>query len=625
MISLLLACAGSPPAPVLPAVRPPLHLEEELASGEELRVNRGTARVRAVRQAAGTRTLSLDLPRDAWLDVALGSEGGPVTMRVRAGGDLLLEHSGVGWSQAQISLAGHTGLTELSFEVEGAGAALWGAPTLRGHQPQAPNVLFYVIDGGGADLMSLYGYDRPTTPALEALAKEGVLFTQARTSSAWTKPSTVGFMSSLHHSVIGGFTKNEDRIPDSVVTMAEHFHGAGYQTAVFTSNPFAGSMSGLESGVDVFRDQGAVPNSTSSAQLHEDFWQWREDWPGQPWWVHIQSTDVHEPHTPTEPYAGTYASEERRHQFEAWWKEVHQVRIDADTVLGRYKARLRHMGVDPREFFRTQWDLYDETMTHNDATIDQLVADLKERGEWDNAILIVGADHGHPAGSFSRFGRGLLEPQPEDWEGALADSYRTRVPLLVIWPGQLPEGTVIDEPVSMLDVLPTVLELAELAPAEVQQGRSLVPLMLGQAWESRPVVLEQVQAYEGPEAEGLHDTMVGHIELIDGRWAASLEVVPEGLAEVHASSRSLKTAGGWRAARPHRPETPDLLLYDLAADPFCTASVNEQHPELVERYARELSERYAGHQELAAHFGGAQDGAAGEAQLEALRVLGYIE
>jgi arylsulfatase len=469
--------------------------------------------------------------------------------------------------------------------------------------------------------MSLYGYSRETTPHIDALAQEGVVFEAARTNSAWTKPSTASFMTSLHHSVLGGFTTNEDRIPDEVQTMAEHYGAAGYQTAVFTSNPFAGSMSGLEEGVGVFRDKGAELNSTSSVELHTDFWRWREEQPDAPWWVHIQTTDVHEPHQPVPPYAGRYASEERRVRFDTWWEEVHQLgEISRDTVLGRYQAQLEQMKVDPKEFFRTQWDLYDETMAHNDATLGAFVADLKDRGEWEDTIFVLTADHGHPAGSFSRFGRGMLEPAPDDWEGALADSYRTHVPLLIVAPEHLSGGQRIEEPVSLLDLLPTLLDLSDLPPAAVQQGRSWVPLLTGKGdWETQPIVLEQVQAYE-PTGE-----MVGHIELIDGRWAASLEIVPDSLEEIHRSSKSLSTAGGWRAARPHRPTTPRLLLYDLEADPFCTRNVNAEHQELVSEYTVWLQALWAEHRVLAARFGGSRPGVAGDAQIEALRALGYVE
>ena len=616
----LLACTDAPPPPEPPPA-PAVHLDAQL--GEVKRVKRGKATVEAVSAAVPSElTVTVTVPPEGRVDVALGGEGGIVTFRLFADHELLFVETVEGWTQGHADLSHRAGQeVTLRFEATSAAPeaqAHWGAPMLSGTPVDQPNVLLYVIDGGGADLMSLYGYERPTTDKLKGLAAEGVVFTNAHTNSAWTKPSTASFLTSLHHSVLGGFTKNEDVIPDAAVTMGQHFDRAGYPTAVFTTNPFAGSMSGLQRDIDVFRDHGAVLNSTSSVELHQDFLTWRDDWPAQPWWVHLQTTDVHEPHKPVEPYAGLYTTPERREQFNGWWDALHKVPIEKDTVLGRYQARLGHIGVDPRLFFRTQWDLYDETMTHNDSTLEDLVAALKARGEWDNTVLIVTADHGHPAGSFSRFGRGLLDPQPAAWEGALADSYRTHVPLVVFWPDQLEGGQVIDQHVSLVDLLPTVLELAGLPPAEVQQGRSLVPLLKGQEMEPTPVVLEQVQAYEDGQ-------MVGHIELIDGQWAASLEILPASLEDHYVTVDTLITAGGWRAARPHRPTTPRLLLYDLENDPFCTTNVNAEHPEKVEQYTRQLTALWDENVVLAEVFGGGGVGEAGPEQLEALRVLGYIE
>ena len=76
--------------------------------------------------------------------------------------------------------------------------------------------------------------------------------------------------------------------------MAEHLHHAGYQTALFTTNPYAGSKSNLDRGVDVLRE-AAGSDLPSSVQLHDDFWRWREVYPAEPYWVHFQTTDVHWP------------------------------------------------------------------------------------------------------------------------------------------------------------------------------------------------------------------------------------------------------------------------------------------------------------------------------------------
>jgi arylsulfatase A-like enzyme len=597
-------------------------------------VDRGDARIRAlVTPTPSTLSVPVVVPADARLDLALGpsQDGNPLTYTIRSGGQVLLDAQVTDekWTQRTIDLsefAGQSLTLTLSAEAERPGAvARWGAPTLTA-APEAehPNVILYVIDGGGADYMSLYGYERDTTPNLTKLAAEGTVFELAHTTSGWTKPSTASFLSSLHHSVLGGYAKNGDTIPKDAHPLAERAHDAGYQTATFTSNPFAGSLSGLERGVDFFRDRQAKENSASSTELHEQFWSWRDDWPGEPYFVHFQTTDVHEPHLPVSPFAGTWVSPERRADFEGWWRDLHATPIEHDTVLGKYQRRLDAMGVDRRAFFETQRDLYDETMAHNDHQLGLFVDELKRRGEWERTLLIVTADHGHPAGSFSRFGRGLIEPQPDDWEGALADSYRSHVPLLVIWPGHLPAGQRIAERVSLIDLLPTVLDLASLPPAEVRQGTSLGPALRGEPWTPRLVVLDQLQAH-APTGE-----MVGHIEVIDGRWAASMEVMPEVLqADYQAKGESLVTAGGWRASRPHRPSTPRVLLYDIDQDPLCLRNVNAQHPEELAHYTAWLEMRWAAHQDLARLFP-TEDGVEGGAevnpeQMEALRLLGYVD
>ena len=536
------------------------------------------------------------------------------------------------WVPTSVSLdeyAGRTVTLALENRADEAGTvALWAAPTMTGaRNPGHPNVIFYVIDGAGADLMSAYGYNRRTTPYLERLAREGVLFEHALTNSAWTKPSTASFMTSLQQRVLGGFQSLHDSVPERAVTMAEHFHNAGYQTAVFTSNPFAGSASGLQRGADVFRDHGAEHHSSSSAELQAEFWKWRDEYPGQPYWVHFQPTDVHEPHEPVAPFSGMFIDPDRREQFYEWWKQVNFWEADiaqsmavikdpANTLAGLYRDRLDSLGADPLKFFDTQRGLYDETMSHQDHQIGRLVEQLKERGEWENTILVIASDHGHPAGSFSRFGRELFEPRPSDSEGALLDSYRTRIPMMFNWAGGLPAGVRVSETVSMIDMLPTLLDLTGLPMPEVMQGQSLVPLMRGEpGWEPRPVILEQLQPVPA------HNTWVGHIEIVDGRWGASLEIWPDELEGVE----KVRPVGNQRAARPHRPdEVPPLLLYDLWKDPFARRNVNDLYPELVEKYTQILREQWDAHVLLSDHFEGTGEQALSPDQLDTLRDLGYV-
>jgi arylsulfatase A-like enzyme len=248
-----------------------------------------------------------------------------------------------------------------------------------------------------------------------------------------------------------------------------------------------------------------------------------------------------------------------------------------------------------------------------------LVSRLKEEGEWEKTLLVIGSDHGHPAGTFARFGRGLVEPQPEPWQGAMLDAYATRVPLLVVWPGKIKGGRKFDEPVSMIDVMPTILELAGLPPLEVLQGQSLAPLLRGEMMDLAPVILDEFRV---DEATG---EMVGNLEIIDGRWGASLEIGPlaEG-ADPNVGRHSVPVGGRWGAVHPFFPNVPRLLLYDLENDPFALHAVNDEHPDLVRHYTKHLLGQWQAHRALAQRFSEAGEIPVTPEQLEQLRALGYV-
>ena len=535
------------------------------------------------------------------------------------------------WHERAVDLSAFAGRTvDLSLRTasDSVGAiGFWGSPILSGARDREarpsdpPNVILYVIDGAGADLMSLYGYNRNTTPRLERLAAEGVVFDRAYSNSAWTKPSTASFLTSLQHSALGGFRSFGDRIPEGAPTMAQRFHAAGYQTAVFTFHPNAGRSSALDRGVDRFQDQrrAGQTQSESSRFLQDEFWSWREAFPGSPYWAHFQVTDVHEPSLPVAPFAGMFVDGDRRERFMGWKRRIRIPDLEMgngrQSVVAQYREALAKLAVDRTEFFDIQRGLYDETMAHADHQLGRFVDRLKATGEWASTVLIVTADHGHPAGSYTRFGRELFDPPPSDTEGAFFDSYRTRVPLVMLAPGRLPEGMRVAEPVSLVDLLPTVLDLAGLPPLERTQGRSLLPLIRGDAdWDTRPVILEQL------ERDVRTDEFTGHIEMIDGRWGASLEIWPErgpGEPPVEPSRWAAK-------ARFHVDGLPRLLLYDLWEDPFTLQNVNNRYPELVEKYTQLLEAQWQSHLTMAALYEPGGQSELGPEQLQALRALGYI-
>jgi len=172
----------------------------------------------------------------------------------------------------------------------------------------------------------------------------------------------------------------------------------------------------------------------------------------------------------------------------------------------------------------------------------------------------------------------------------------------MIWPGHIPAGQRLSQPVSMIDMLPTILDLVNLPLPEVMQGQSLAPLLLGKpGWEPRPVILDEF------EVDAETGELSGRIEVIDGRWGASLEINPD------------------PEMPPDRRRASPLLLYDLWNDPYCSRSLHDERPDLVEKYTAFLEEQFEAHQALAQQFTRGEDSPLTPEQLETLRSLGYIQ
>jgi arylsulfatase A-like enzyme len=586
-----------------------------------------------------TLTWPLRVPQGGRLDFGLTSLLGEevayrVSVRGKTGEPAKLFDESVNandaWLQRGVDLSRFAGeLVELevaaSSSREGS-VALVGAPIVSGNGASSrPNVILYVIDGGGADLMSLYGYNRRTTPFLERLAAEGVVFDHAYSNSTWTQSSTASFMTSLHHSVLGGLRRgiHSTPVPAAATTMAEHMRRAGYATAVFTTNPNCARVIGLERGVDFMSDDHDGDNSASSVALHEQFWRFRNDYPGKPYWIHFQTTDVHEPNEAVAPYAGLFVSSAERAKLEEMEGSLWQAGGDQfgkTSIAGFYDEAIKKAGVDRHAYFNTRRGMHDETMAHQDHALAQFVEMLKAAGEWENTIFIVASDHGHPAGTFARWGRGLFDPQPEPWQGALFDSYATHIPLVVFWPKKITGGRRVAQPVSMIDVLPTILDLAGLPAPEIAQGRSLTPLLHGKELAPRPVIFDEFRV---DETTG---EMVGNLEMIDGRWGASLEIGPmPGDDESHKGRHSVPAGGRWGVVHPYFADVPRLLLYDLWKDPFALRAVNEEHPELVAKYERELLAHWSANRALATRFSEADEAQALSPEaLKQLQDLGYV-
>jgi hypothetical protein len=282
-------------------------------------------------------SVRIKVPEEGQFDVGLGvlRSDIPIDFKITAiprGGEEepLLEETYADkddWAQRSVDLsrfAGQTITLRLESASERAGSvSLWAAPTLSGKRAtKKPNIILYVIDGASADYMSVYGYNRRTTPNIERLAAEGAVFEHAYSNATWTKVSNPSFMTSQYISILGGYKGESSQLPKEAKIMAQFMHDARYQTGVFSTNSYCGTMSGFDKGVDWLREKWTSSNFISARELHKDFWVWREAHPGEPFWVHFQTTDLHWPWEPEAPFAGLFLSPESRQRYFRWEREA---------------------------------------------------------------------------------------------------------------------------------------------------------------------------------------------------------------------------------------------------------------------------------------------------------------
>ncbi|MES1243447.1 MAG: sulfatase/phosphatase domain-containing protein, partial [Acidobacteriota bacterium] len=172
--------------------------------------------------------------------------------------------------------------------------------------------------------------------------------------------------------------------------------------------------------------------------------------------------------------------------------------------------------------------------------------------------------------------------------------------LVVVWPRKIKAGQRFRDPVSLIDLMPTVLDLTGRPKPDYLQGQSLAPLLLGRpGWKPRPVVIDELTL------ESKTGEPHAIVEMVDGRWGASLEI--------------------WKKSPGEEKGDAPFLVYDLWNDPWCLKSLHKERPDLVKKYTAILERTFREHQALAKKFPRSQEGGAlGSEQLQTLKSLGYI-
>ncbi len=556
-------------------------------------------------QTPSSITYDVRVPERGRLHFGVGvAQGKAVTFRVAAGGTELFrrtieEHSA--WEDAEADLSRFAGRNiKLVFEATSAekgAVALWANPLMTATGPKSrPNVLLYLVCTMRSDHMSLYGYERDTTPFLKKLGAAGVVYDDAHAQGPWTKASVPSLMTSLS-SYATGIVRENDAIPAGATTLAEQLRRAGYVTASFVTNPFAGKASGLERGLDyltehqfIHRGRGEESDrGTDSEALNKVLMPWLERHRDEPFFLYVHSSDPHAPYRPPAEFEVKFANPAETAQFDRDYARLRDRRMEGGGVTISREDCWRK-GINPELFRRRAVDRYDAEIAHNDNSIEQLIGKLRELGILDNTLVIVVSDHGE-------------EFWEHGWTAHGHSLYQelTQVAWLMWNPRLLPSPKRIGEPVQLIDLMPTVLELLKIQPAGTLQGQSLVPLIRGKPFQRKSPVMSSRFAHANAKASGLvPENRTGSFALITRDWKLI-----------------------WRD-QARLAGLPEIELYDRRTDRAETRNVAAQQPDVVQRLKGEMDQWIEAQKQARKLAGARGQSTLSPKAIERLRSLGYI-
>jgi arylsulfatase A-like enzyme len=322
------------------------------------------------------------------------------------------------------------------------GMPLWGGARIlvRPTEKRPPNVVLISLDTLRADYVGAYGSTLETTPNLDRLAEEGVLFENVVAPYPSTTASHMSMLTGIYpgvHDVLGPTRQ----LSEELRTLTEVLSAHGYQTAAVTEDGMVSARSGFARGFGFYREFKTWNPAKTDGFVREGVsasLEWLDRHPGERFFLFLHTYQVHGPYAPPEDFK----------VFSAQGEAAEVARVERDRLL------------------------YAGEVLYTDHEIGRFLGGLAERGLADDTIVIVTADHGEAFGEHGALGHGLY----------LTDEV-LRIPLIVRAPGEVPDGLRISAPVSLVDVTPTVLGLVGIPVPEGLQGLSLLPLIADPAAE----------------------------------------------------------------------------------------------------------------------------------------------
>jgi arylsulfatase len=478
----------------------------------------------------------------------------------------------------RITELGRAALIVLSTLLAGCdGRSAAGTPGAR------PNIIFVLVDTLRADRLGCYGHPGGLSPMMDELARQGVLFEQAIATSPWTLPSIAsifcGYYPTVHKvtsyrealQMSQGAAGAVRYFGDEFTTLAEVLQANGYLTAGFSANPFITQKLGFAQGFEHF-DSSFAANETHGNVVNEAALRWlaQRD-KSKPFFLYLHYMDVHDPYKAGDKYVEPLvaAVEQMPNKTPLSEAEMKRHKDYFGKSAVAYRGVPRHMRLFRyAEYWRAR---YDAGVPQVDQYLDELRGKLSEMGLWDDAYVILTADHGESLGEHELWAHGLSAHQDQ-----------LHVPLILRWPGKLAPDRRLPQTVRLFDLMPTLLAQLGIDVPPDLQARSLAGLISGEAQSSLPAFAEAVKRRPGEKA------------FVSGKWKL-LAYMDEDRYE----------------------------LYDLDEDPTEQHDLAGQYPQRVTELRELLGRQIAENDALGAGVEAREAEMTAE-ELARFRALGYI-
>jgi arylsulfatase A-like enzyme len=409
-----------------------------------------------------------------------------------------------------------------------------------------PNVLWIVLDTVRADYLGCYGHPFPTSPRIDALAREAIVFHRALSQASWTLPAVASMLTGLQPEE-HGVLHTDRRLPAAAVSVVERLAREGYTTAAFVSGTFTDSEWGFDQGFDAYDDLGMVvddaaasdPSARGVAAMREGAHQ------------RVTSPEITE-------RASAWLEQNRDRRFFLWvhYFDPHQDYASHSGVSERFEplpqshARLGQADPDPRETARLR-ALYQGEIAFTDAAVGRLLDRLDELGLSDETLVVLTADHGEEFYERQSLGHG----------NTLFNEV-LRVPLIVRAPGRAPRA--VDAPVGTVALAPTFLELCGIGTREDHQG-SLAPWLEARTMnQEAPPVLSSLFPSFAPRPGEIGGRVGERVDQGNSTWISDRRL-PQGSS----------------------------LLYEWKSDALQAENLSRRHPESASRLETLYPKRWA--------------------------------